>query len=452
MLPFAKFSNNIRKTIRYARKNGVREAFYAASERLFDNLRNHYVYEEPSAETLSVQRTDYRRLAGGEEPEEVFRSRCRMNYPPKISILVPACDPASGYFRELAESVLSQTYGNLELVVADAGRTDTVRRVLDGFDDPRIVYRRLPKNEGISANTNAAAELASGEYVGFLDHDDLLTPDALYEMAYAAMRENAELLYSDEDKCDAAGKAFFEPNRKPDFNQDYLFSNNYICHFLMIKRELFLALKLRPSYDGAQDYDLVLRAPKSSVVHVPKVLYHWRTHNASTAANPASKQYAYDAGKRALEDYFRTHGMDVAVSHSRHLGFYRTQYHPDIFTVRTDVGAVGGKIVNAARRICGGMMDETGRVTFEGRHEMTSGPMHRADTAQDADFVDARCMRIRDELKPLYRDVFGVPYGEELKDRAEILKGKSLEFCRRVRQMGYVIVWDPEMTCRSEDR
>ena len=446
------FYNNIRKTIQYARKNGVREAFYAASERLSDSFRDRYVYTQPSEEALSVQRSDWKRLENGEEPEEVFRTRCRLNYPPKISILVPACDPASGYFRALVNSVLSQTYGNFELVVADAGRTQTVEKVLAGFDDDRIVYRKLPKNEGISVNTNAAAEYASGDYVGFLDHDDLLAPDALYETARAAMQDDAELLYTDEDKCDAAGRVFFEPNRKPDYNQDYLFSNNYICHFLVMKRELFLALKLRPSYDGAQDYDLVLRAPKSSVVHIPKVLYHWRTHQASTAANPDSKQYAYDAGKRALEDYFRTHGMNVTVTYGRHLGFYRTEYHPDIFTVRAEAGAVGGKIVNASHRICGGMMDESGKVLFEGRHEKTSGPMHRADTVQDACAVDARCMQIRDELKPLFRDIFGVPYGETPAAGSETVKEKSLEFCRLVRQMGYVIVWDPEMIYRSGDR
>jgi O-antigen biosynthesis protein len=427
------FWTDLNKTIKYARRNGLRETYYAAIERLCDKVGTSYTYEAPTLERLGEQRQQWikRSEEGG------F---------PLISFLVPLYQPNLCFLREMLESVEQQTYGNWELVLADGSDCEVASNLAASWKDERIHYWALGANGGISRNTNAAASHAKGDYVALLDYDDLLTPDAVFEITHKIERTEAEILYTDEDKCDASGKCFFEPNRKPEFNPDYLLTNNYICHLLVMKRELFLALGLRPEFDGAQDYDLILRAPWSGIVHIGKVLYHWRTHASSTAGNPGSKNYAYEAGKAALQEHFRVCHIDAAVSESRHNGFFRVEYRPDIFAQRPEVGVVGGKLLSRNRRIVGGMMDENGKVEFEGLHEMESGPMHRADTMQDAMAVDVRCMEIRDELRPLYQSIFNTAYDRHVMKQTGNLKDKSLEFCRQVRQQGYLIVWDPFMT------
>lgn len=427
--------SDLRKTIQYAGRNGLRQTWYAAAERMKSRAGKPYAYEAPLPESLKEQRRQWLRRTG--EGEKL----------PLISILVPVFNANPIFLQAMLDSVVSQTYGNWELILADGSRdTAEASEAVKTLGDRRIRYRRLPSNGGISRNTNAAAELARGDYVAFLDYDDLLTEDAIFEVTHKIERTGAEILYSDEDKVDETGRKFSEVNRKPDFNPDYFLSNNYICHFLVMKRELFLALRLRPQYDGAQDYDLMLRAPWSGIVHVPKVLYHWRTHRGSTAGNPGSKSYAYEAGKAALKEYFRSCHIDAEVTDSRHLGFYNITYRPDIFAARREVGVVGGKILDQNHRIIGGMMDANGEVAFLGLHEMESGPMHRADTRQTADAVDVRCMVIRDELRPLYQSVFNEAYDRHVMRPEDDMKDRSLEFCRQVRQKGYLIVWDPSMT------
>ena len=450
---------DIAKTLSYAKRNGIKEAYYAAGERLRQRRSAPYRYEEIPEEECERQRHDAQSWQGS----------------PLISLLVPAYRPDPRFLKEMLESVLAQTYPHFELILADA--SDTVRelkasrirhaqsagsetedtgeeartaaeQILGELKDPRLHYVYLKENGGISSNTNAAALAARGDYVALLDYDDLLTRDALYEMASAirSLDGAPEILYSDEDKCDEQGRSFFEPNRKPDFNEDYFLANNYICHLMMMRRELFLALKLRSEYDGAQDYDLLLRAPKSGIVHIPKVLYHWRTHSGSTAGNPASKDYAYEAGRAALQDYFDSRGIRAQVVHSRHRGFYDVRYLPDLFSARKEVGIIGGKVVDKKDRIVGGMMDENGNVAFEGLRSVESGLMHRADTRQTAVAVDVRCMEIRPELRPLYREIFGAPYEEHiLKGSTEQLRSRSIEFCHRARLMGYRTVFEPAM-------
>ncbi len=429
------FWTDLNKTIKYARRNGLRETYYAAIERLSDKVGTSYQYEAPTLERLEEQRQQWRKRSQDENL-------------PLISFLVPLYQPDLCFLREMLESVERQTYGNWELILADGSDSKAAANLAASWKDERIHYKPLGANGGISRNTNAAAALAQGEYIALLDYDDLLTPDAVFEITHKIGRTGAEILYSDEDKCDSTGEHFFEPNRKPDFNPDYFLTNNYICHLLVMKRSLFMALQLRPEYDGAQDYDLMLRAPWSGVVHIGKVLYHWRTHASSTAGNPGSKNYAYAAGKAALEEHFRICRIEAKVSESRHNGFFRVEYVPDIFTQRREVGVVGGKLLGKNHRIVGGMMDENGKVEFEGMHEMESGPMHRADTMQDAMAVDVRCMEIRDELRPLYQSVFNESYeGRGMKEKtSDDLKARSLEFCRQVRQQGYLVVWDPYMT------
>ena len=179
-------------------------------------------------------------------------------------------------------------------------------------------------------------------------------------------KETPVLLYSDEDKFENNG-SYRTPNRKENFNLDLILSNNYICHFMMVRTDWMKRMKLRKKYDGAQDYDLVLRIVgglmqsvpavrlPEQIVHVPSVLYHWRCHEQSTADNTASKMYAYDAGKAALEDFCRSRGWKTQISHSLHLGFYRIEYIPDILTARRDVGIVGGRILDGHNKIASGI-------------------------------------------------------------------------------------------------
>ena len=261
---------------------------------------------------------------------------------PFVSLIVPAYEPNEAYFRAMVASVAAQTYENWELCIADASdRTDRVRRVLREFSalewtedgtkervPGRIRVRHLSRNGGIADNTNAAFAMTSGTYIGLLDHDDLLAPHALRMMVDAA-EGGADMLYSDEDKITAEGEKHFQPNLKPSFNEDLLRSNNYITHFLVVRRALFETVGgFRHDYDGAQDYDFIFRCAEQAkrIVRVPEILYHWRTHASSTADNPESKLYAYEAGKRAIEDHLTRVGEEGEVMLLPEYGFYRVRY------------------------------------------------------------------------------------------------------------------------------
>lgn len=443
--------SNLKKTYYYLKKNGLKNAYYAARERLEQEKHTQYHYIMPSEEELQLQRIK------GE------------NYSYQFSILVPAYETNPVYLREMIDSVLNQTYSKLELVIADASASDKVERVIESYNDTRIKYIRLKENKGISANTNAALDQAEGDYIGLLDHDDVLTPDALFEMADAINRkeeakEQAFMLYTDEDKGNGECTEFYEPHFKQNFNIDLLLSNNYICHFLVMKSELIKKLRFRPSYDGAQDYDLVLRAmeelhyknkARKTIVHIAKVLYHWRCHAQSTAENPESKRYAYDAGRRAVEDFIQNRGWEGKVSDALHLGFYKVEYENGILAQRPEVGVVGGLLLNERKRIRGGIYDENGNALYAGLRKEYSSYMHRASLNQEVFAVDARCMKVRKELVTIFEEVFGIPYKEDshtgyfkyekYSEIEDSFKKHSIEFCKRVRKNGYEIVWTPDM-------
>lgn len=448
--------SNLRKTIHYLKKNGIKHAYYAAKERIETQKKDSYRYEMVSQEILAKQR---------EKAKE---------FPWKFSILVPAYETKEVYLSAMVDSVLAQSYPNFELIIADASKTDQVENIVKAYEDKRICYKRLQQNAGISANTNQAMMYATGDYAGLLDHDDLLTPDALYEMAVClerAQQENVELqlLYSDEDKCDEEGTSFFEVNKKPEFNLDLILSNNYICHFLVMKRTLMQELQERSICDGAQDFDLILRAvnhmlgkdkkrtkiKELPIAHIPKVLYHWRCHAASTAENPESKQYAYDAGKRAVEDFLRAREWKGSVSHIRHLGFYRVDYIPDLFVNRPDTAIVGGRLLDKQNKITGGIYAKSGEGLYNGLHKEYSGYMHRAVLQQEVEMIDIRCMKASKEAQKLLEEISGLPYLEDpkngrfdwrnsLKEHADY-KQISRMLCDKVREQNMRIVWDPAM-------
>ena len=238
------------------------------------------------------------------------------NYPfetkPLVSILTPAYNTPIEYFGELMASLQAQTYDNWELCLADGGSKEETIAAFREWQkkEPRLKLNLLGKNLGIAGNTNAAADLAQGEIVAFLDHDDILPPDALFEMVRAAADTGADFIYSDSDNIDEEQR--HSPFFKPDFSPDYLRAINYICHFTVMSRALFeKAGRFRLGFDGSQDHDLFLRATEQAekIVHVPKILYHWRAHQESVALNPGSKLYAAKAGIKAVQEHMDRIGM-----------------------------------------------------------------------------------------------------------------------------------------------
>lgn len=438
---------NLKKTIYYLRRNGLKRTWHAVRERLEERRRPPYVWERPSEAELEAQRGRWE----------------REGFAVTFSILVPAYRTKPEYLREMAASLCRQTYPKWELILADATEDDSVERAVREIPDPRIRYIRLPQNAGIAQNTNQALPYATGDYVGLLDHDDILTENALYEMAQRIEQGRGqglepELLYSDEDKCNGGGTEYFEPNFKEDFNLDLLLSNNYICHFLVLRRELIWALRFRPEYDGAQDFDLVLRAVyalrqrEHAILHIPKVLYHWRCHTGSTAENPQSKRYAYEAGRRAVQDFVDRAGWKAEAEETSHVGFYRLRYQGHPFESRADVGAIGGSLV-CRGKICGGRMEEDGTVVYRGLPVHYSGYLHRAVLQQDACAVDLRNLEVREECRELFWQVTGVRYRAAsgmgrfddtlLPKNCDICQ-LSLKFCRALRDAGYRILYLPD--------
>ena len=309
---------NIKKGLLYLKHFGPKEFWIRLTERFqADDVdyeewyRNH----RPTKEELEQQRKE------------------KFSYEPLISILVPVYRTPEEFLMQMIQSVRRQTYGNWELCIANADPSDeNVVRILKTASrkDERIRVTEVPENEGIAQNTNAAFAIAKGAYIGLLDHDDLLTADALYEVVKALnQKERPAVVYSDEDKVTTDLSEHFQPFMKPDFNKDLLRSNNYICHFFVAEKQLVEEVGgFRGAFNGAQDYDLILRCTEKAehITHIPRILYHWRVHKASTADNPASKMYAFDAGKRAIEEHLKRCGETGVVSHTKDLGFYRVQY------------------------------------------------------------------------------------------------------------------------------
>jgi len=252
---------------------------------------------------------------------------------PKISIIVPMYNTPLNFFKELVDSLINQTYTNWELCLADGSkeRNEKIEKLCS--KDKRIVYKFLNDNQGISGNTNEALKLATGDYIALLDHDDLLPIYSLFEYVKLINEHpNAEFIYSDEDKITTLNKPRFEPHFKPDFSIDFLRTNNYICHFSMFKKELMDKLGgFRSKYDGAQDFDIILRMSENvesyaNIYHIPKVLYHWRVHAASTAGSGEAKTYAFDSGVLAVQDHLDRVGIKAKVEHGATLGTYKANY------------------------------------------------------------------------------------------------------------------------------
>ncbi|MBO4337676.1 MAG: glycosyltransferase [Lachnospiraceae bacterium] len=411
--------NNVRRTISYLKRNGPAATLWAIAER--KDATGMDVWQKKTASY--PHRIVPKSLFGKKSvPEDIDTEK----EPYLVSILVPAYQTDPAAFKQMIRSVLGQTYKNWQLVIGDASATDELSEIAAHFNDSRITYVKLSLNEGISANTNEAFSHAKGEYVGFLDHDDILAPDAIGEVMKAVIQKGYRIVYTDEDKVSENSGHIFEPNIKPGFNLDLLLTNNYICHFTVMESSLFDKLKLRSAYDGAQDYDLYLRAVlgleyqrleelekegkdsilpygffpdsyfRSVIGHVPRILYHWRTGAASTADNPDSKRYAYEAGKRALADFYDQLDWDVEVTNTRHLGFYRTVYFPDMLSVRKDIRGLCGRKIRHGRVIESPVLG--GVKLFDGMNYHYSGYLHRASLPLDVDKAPEELIRYREDM------------------------------------------------------
>lgn len=286
-----------------------------------------------STREIPYQKWILHHLPGNKELEK--QRKTVFDYQPKISIVIPLYKTPEKYLRQLVDTVKAQTYTNWELCLSDgSGENSPIRKLLESLEasDKRIRVIHNEKQLQISENTNVAIQAATGEYIAFADHDDELTPNALFECVKALNeKKQTRILYSDEDKMSMDGHKFFQPHFKPDYNPDLLCTVNYICHLFVVDKNVIQEVgMLRSEFDGAQDYDFIFRCIEAvkpeEICHIPKILYHWRCHEDSTAENPESKTYAFEAGKRAIEEHYKRTGIQAEVLQGEFLGLYRTRF------------------------------------------------------------------------------------------------------------------------------
>lgn len=315
---------NVKKGFEYIRRNGVSRFWTLAKAKAFPAGKSYKEWYEEQCPTK----------------EELMRQReVEFSVQPLISIVVPTYQTPIPFLKDMIDSVRKQSYEKWELCIADGSlngdENDTkvirVREELNRYsmEDKRIKVVYLEENQGIAENTNQALALATGEYIGLFDHDDMLTPDALYEIVKAINDYDYDVLYTDEDKISEDSHDYKKPVFKPDYSPELLCANNYITHFFVAKKSIVDRLGgFRKEYDGSQDYDFIFRCVElaKKVGHVSKVLYHWRMHGGSVAGDPTSKMYAYDAGKKAIQSHYERVGIQANVEHMERLGLYHTEY------------------------------------------------------------------------------------------------------------------------------
>lgn len=321
-----KLDKYVEKGIRYWKSQGAA----ALAEKVVTKVKN--VRQGPP----SYQKWIRHHLPDRNELEK--QKKTSFGYRPKISFVVPLYKTPEKYLRRLTESFQEQTYSNWELCFSDgSGAQSPLTELLKELTakDNRIKYVSHEEPLQISENTNSAIEIATGDFIAFADHDDELTPNALFECVKAINEKPQTLvIYTDEDKMSMDGHKFFQPHFKPDYNPDLLCTVNYICHLFVVSRKVIEKVGgLRSEFDGAQDYDFVLRCVEAvkdeEICHIPKILYHWRCHEDSTAENPESKLYAFEAGRRAVQAHYERTGIHAEVFEGEYLGLYRTKFIRD---------------------------------------------------------------------------------------------------------------------------
>jgi len=349
----------------------------------------------------------------------------RLAYRPTISVLVPVHNPERAWLERALDSVMGQAYPYWELCVCDDGSTEEhVGEVLGLYErlDSRIRVKRLGENVGIARATNGAFALAGGEFVGLLDHDDELAPDALFEVARLLQEHpGADLVYSDEDKIDEAGNRL-QPHFKPGWSPDLAISANYLNHFSVYRRTIVEDLGgWREGFDGAQDMDLMQRfSYRTNNIHrIPKVLYHWRIATGSTAAGAQSKTYTHERGRRAVQDSLKLRGI---------AGSVKDGFAPNTFRIEREIA--GEPSVSVLVPVVGGT---PGHV--EGLRELTSYPNYEVATV-DVGGAVAEQPKTKGAIGP------GRPKGSSLSElcNAAVLRAAG----------EYVLLLDPDLEAISE--
>jgi GT2 family glycosyltransferase len=266
-------------------------------------------------------------------PPQIAKAVAGFNCTPKISIVTPVYNTPLNMLDLAIRSVLAQHYTNWELCICDdASPNADVKARLESWEkqDRRIKVTCSPKNEGISGASNRALNLCTGEFIGLLDHDDELTPDALYEVVKLLQgRPDADMIYSDEDRLDPAGRRV-SPHFKPDWSPEYMLAVMYTCHFGVYRKRLLEEIGgFRVGFEGSQDYDLVLRVSEKTdrIYHIPKILYHWRMAPNSVAASETAKPYAFEAAKKALTEHLDRRRIPGEIIDGRWLSCYRVRFN-----------------------------------------------------------------------------------------------------------------------------
>ncbi len=309
----------IKKSILYIRTRSLKDFIRKVKEKLLFELNSEKLYKE----WIKRNEPDERELE--KERNIVFE------YNPEISILVPVYNTDRNFLVSMIESVLAQTYSGWELCIADGSdREIYVKEILEEYKkkDKRIKVKFLSENRGIAGNSNEALSMATGDFIALLDHDDLLPTFALFEAVHILQHNrDADLIYSDEDKI--AGSTRLDHYFKPDWSPDTLRSYNYIGHFAIYRKSLLLSLGgFREGFDGSQDYDLNLRMSEvaKNIIHIPKILYHWRIHKDSTAMNLTVKPRAVHSARKALEEHIKRIGLEGTVEDGLFLTSYKVTY------------------------------------------------------------------------------------------------------------------------------
>lgn len=305
-----KLSGPVRSLYHFVKRTKDRIGRYGSPKGVARKIRNKMIEKQARAQHGT---------ASFPTPEEAKRQReTKFSREVKFSILVPLYNTPEKFLTDMLDSVIAQTYENWQLCLADGSDEahgfvgEICKKYVE--KDKRICYRKLERNEGISGNTNECLKMATGNYIGLFDHDDILHPCALYEYMKRICEEDADYLYCDETtfKGNKTIDDMLTLHFKPDYSIDNLRANNYICHFSVFDRELLTGMELfRSQFDGSQDHDMILRLTSKArhVVHVPKLLYYWRSHKASVAADIGAKTYAIEAARNAVADHLRVSGF-----------------------------------------------------------------------------------------------------------------------------------------------
>ena len=433
----------VNRTREYLEKNGVKDTFFTGLQHI-KNLSSDLVYD------ACIRRKNRPEVPGGISEEDMRDF--------KLSVLVPVFEPDYGFLEEMTASVLNQSWDNFELILADGSPAEDLRIRKLARCDERIRYIRSIPGGGISENTNAALKAAKGKAVAFLDQDDFIEEDALYLIASEFLK-GADIVYTDEDKFLTGENRYACAYRKRDYSPQLLLSNNYICHMFAVKRTLAKkAGEFDLRFDGAQDHDFILRccdlAGADKIFHIKKILYHWRAHESSTAANPKAKLYAYESGKKAVQHFLKKKRINALVKDTEHAGFFRVEYQDEIpsdkycvfadknliplnkdyekilssyFSV-DDIGIVGARVISPFGRIIesGYEKDETGRIRplFYGKDYRMPGAFNLATLVMDTEAVSKYACVVRKEL-------------------VSCMQGNSWKICEKIRKKGYRVVIDP---------